>query len=53
MFTRRFIASVAGTTLSAAALGLAGLGFVSPARVMGPLVCHEYGTGSFRLLAVC
>src|SRR5271163_4594900 len=20
---------------------------VSPARVMGPLVCHEYGTGSF------
>ncbi len=26
---------------------------VSPARVMGPLVCHEYGTGSFRLLAVC
>src|SRR5271168_4762833 len=26
---------------------------LSPARVMGPLVCHEYGTGSFRLLAVC
>jgi hypothetical protein len=26
---------------------------VSPARVMGPLVCHEHGTGSFRLLAVC
>ena len=26
---------------------------LSPAREMGPLVCHEYGTGSFRLLAVC
>lgn len=22
---------------------------VSPARVMGPLVCHEHGTGLFRL----
>ena len=31
MFTRRFIASVAGTTLSAAALGLAGLGFAGAA----------------------
>lgn len=31
MLTRRFIASVAGTTLSAAALGLAGLGFAGTA----------------------
>jgi hypothetical protein len=22
---------------------------LSPARVMGPLVCHEHGTGLFRL----
>jgi TIR domain len=26
---------------------------LSPARVMGPPVCHEYGTGLFRSLAVC
>jgi hypothetical protein len=26
---------------------------VSPARVMGPLVCHEHGTGLFRFQAVC
>jgi uncharacterized protein DUF732 len=31
MLTRRFIASVAGTTLTAAALGLAGLGFAGTA----------------------
>lgn len=31
MFTRRFIASVSGTTLTAAALGLAGLGFAGAA----------------------
>lgn len=24
-------------------------GQLSPARVMGPLVCHEHGTGLFRL----
>jgi putative transposase len=26
---------------------------LSPARVMGPLVCHEHGTGLFRLQAAC
>jgi hypothetical protein len=26
---------------------------LSPARVMGPLVCHELGTGLFRFQAVC
>ncbi len=31
MFTRRFTASIAGTTLSAAALGLAALGFAGAA----------------------
>jgi hypothetical protein len=25
---------------------------LSPARVMGPLVCHEHGTGLFRYQAV-
>jgi hypothetical protein len=32
--------------------GLRALSQVSPARVMGPLVCHEHGTGLFRLQAV-
>jgi hypothetical protein len=35
------------TTFLTSAQGL------SPARVMGPLVCHEHGTGSFRFQAVC
>ncbi len=44
MFTRRFIASVSGTTLTAAALGLAALGFAGTAG--GLFTRHRHFDGS-------